>query len=256
MKINEKINEKVNAGQHGHRRLRAFIAERSMRPAFAPSPPGCRSYGSRITAWCIFLAVALCALLTPRALADNRIEGQKSKATPALAVFERRLHMVHLGDKSNDIWHSAYDGRSWTSNKLIGTVTSDGPILGGRIITGTVVASRGTPALAVAGGSLHMVHLGQSSKRIWHMTHDGSSWRYGTYRRVRGPLDRGFILSKAPPALAAFGRGLHMVRLGGSNTLIHSTLSQVARATRSLKTPSRSIKPVQRKSSVRRHIGR
>ena len=35
---------------------------------------------------------------------------QKSKAPPALAVFDGLLHMVHLGDSSNDIWHSTFDG--------------------------------------------------------------------------------------------------------------------------------------------------
>jgi hypothetical protein len=35
-----------------------------------------------------------------------RIPDQTSKASPALAAFQGRLHMVHLGDSSNDIWHS------------------------------------------------------------------------------------------------------------------------------------------------------
>jgi len=35
-----------------------------------------------------------------------RIPNQSSKASPALANFQGRLHMVHLGDSSNDIWHS------------------------------------------------------------------------------------------------------------------------------------------------------
>jgi hypothetical protein len=35
-----------------------------------------------------------------------RIPDQLSKASPALAVFQGKLHMVHLGDSSNNIWHS------------------------------------------------------------------------------------------------------------------------------------------------------
>ena len=35
---------------------------------------------------------------------------QLSKAAPGLAAFGGRLHMVHLGDSSNDIWYSTSDG--------------------------------------------------------------------------------------------------------------------------------------------------
>ena len=51
--------------------------------------------------------------------------------------------MVHLGDSSNDIWHSTYDGGSWTENVLIRNQKS-----------------KAAPALAVLQDRLHMVHLG------------------------------------------------------------------------------------------------
>jgi len=44
-----------------------------------------------------------------------RIPDQTSKASPALAAFPGlqgipgTLHMVHLGDSSNQIWHFEYD---------------------------------------------------------------------------------------------------------------------------------------------------
>jgi hypothetical protein len=44
-----------------------------------------------------------------------RIPGQQSKASPALAYGGPegpQLHMVHLGDSTNDIWHSTSDGGS------------------------------------------------------------------------------------------------------------------------------------------------
>ena len=40
------------------------------------------------------------------------IPDQLSKAAPALASTGGLLHMVHLGNTSNDIWHSTYDGSS------------------------------------------------------------------------------------------------------------------------------------------------
>ena len=36
---------------------------------------------------------------------QERIGGQQSKASPALAAVGIALHMVHLGGSSNDIWH-------------------------------------------------------------------------------------------------------------------------------------------------------
>lgn len=76
---------------------------------------------------------------------------QKSKATPALAVFNGLLHMVHLGDTSNDIWHSTYDGTSWRPNVRIPDQKS-----------------KATPALVVFGGLLYLVHLGDESNAIWY----------------------------------------------------------------------------------------
>jgi hypothetical protein len=72
-----------------------------------------------------------------------RIPDQASKAAPALAEFAGGLHMVHLGDESNSLWHSVYDGTEWSPNRRIPDQ-----------------ASKRTPALAESGGRLHMVHLG------------------------------------------------------------------------------------------------
>ena len=72
-----------------------------------------------------------------------RIPGQQSKDTPALAEFGGQLHMVHLGDSSNDIWHSVFDGNNtWSTNVRI-----------------PGQKSKVAPALAEFGGQLHMVCL-------------------------------------------------------------------------------------------------
>src|SRR3982751_5598449 len=87
---------------------------------------------------------------------NRTIPGQQSMASPALAALGNRLHMVHLGDSSNDIWWSIFDGTSW--NK-----PDDSP--GDERIPGQ--QSKASPALAAFGGRLHMVHLGDSSNDIW-----------------------------------------------------------------------------------------
>jgi Trypsin-like peptidase domain/von Willebrand factor type A domain len=64
--------------------------------------------------------------------------------------------MVHLGDESNDIWYSSFDGQDWTENT---------PIEGQQ--------SKASPALAAFEGRLHMVHLGDESNDIWYSSARG-----------------------------------------------------------------------------------
>jgi hypothetical protein len=176
-----------------------------------------------------------------------KIPNQKSKRPPALAEFGGRLHMVHLGDSSNDIWHSTFNGTSWTANvKIPKQKSKASPALaafGGRLqmvhlgdssndiwqsnFNGTSWTpnvkipnqqSKAPPALAEFGGRLHMVHLGDSSNDIWHSNFNGTSWT----PNVKIPNQQ----SKAPPALAAFGGRLHMVHLGNtSNDIWYSTFN-------------------------------
>ena len=138
---------------------------------------------------------------------NEPIPGQLSKATPALAVYNNQLHMMHLGDTSNEIWWSIYDGTSW--NKPDGTPGNE-PIPG--------QLSKATPALAVYNNQLHMVHLGDSSNDIWWSIYDGTSWNKpdGTPGNERIAGHR----SQAAPALAAFGSALHMVHIGSSSSNI------------------------------------
>jgi hypothetical protein len=177
------------------------------------APPAVVSYGNRLHMvhlgessndiwWSIFDGVLW---RTPSGEPGNeKIPGQKSKATPALAVFNNHLHMVHLGDSSNDIWWSIYDGVSW--NKSDGTP-------GNERIPGQ--KSKASPALAVFNNQLHMVHLGDSSNDIWWSIYDGVSWNKldGMPGNERIPGQK----SKASPALAVFNSQLHMVHLGDSS---------------------------------------
>jgi len=76
--------------------------------------------------------------------------------------------------------------------------------------------SKAAAAIAEYKGRLHIVHLGDSSNKIWHSTFDGTSWT----PNVAIPNQ----LSKASPALASFNGRLHMVHLGdSSNKIWHST---------------------------------
>jgi hypothetical protein len=144
------------------------------------------------------------------------ISNQKSKASPALAVFQDRLHMVHLGDSSNNLWHSSFDGTNWTENT---------PVLN--------QTSKASPALAVFQNRLHMVHLGDSSNDIWQSSYDGGSWTLGDssnnlWHSVSDGRWRPNVviedqLSKAAVALAEFQNQLHVVHLGNaSNAIWHS----------------------------------
>ena len=148
---------------------------------------------------------------------NDRIPDQLSWAGPALSPFEGdRMHMVHLGDSSNNLWHSSTDGSvGWTPNDRIPRQLS-----------------KATPALTSLGESgmigeqLHMVHLDDSSNNLWHSVYDGETktWRNphdGTPGNERIPRQ----LSWAAPALATYAGQLHMVHLDdSSNNLWHSDL--------------------------------
>jgi hypothetical protein len=112
------------------------------------------------------------------------IPDQKSKAPPALAALLSRLHMVHLGDTTNVIWHSAFNGLAWAENNR------------------TPHKSKASPALAAFQGRLHMVHLDDNSNNLRHATSlNGVDWQ-----------DLGIIpnqKSKAAPALAVFQNAAH-----------------------------------------------
>lgn len=131
---------------------------------------------------------------------NQTIPNQRSKKRPAIAEFNGELHMVHLGNSSNDIWHSwSTDGVNWSTNVKIPSQKS-----------------KATPALEIFGNELHMVHLGNSSNDIWHSwTTDGRNWT----NNVKISSQK----SKATPALAFFNGELHMLHLGNSsNNLWHS----------------------------------
>ncbi len=136
---------------------------------------------------------------------DERIVGQTSKKPPALAATGTTLHMVHIGDESNDIWYSSSidGGQTWTGNRRIPDQTS-----------------KATPALAAVGTTLHMLHLGNTDNTIWYSrsTNGGENWS----ANVAIPNQK----SKASPALAVINNTLHMVHLGDvDNTIWYSRSS-------------------------------
>jgi hypothetical protein len=177
---------------------------------------------------------------------DVAVVGHLSREAAAIAVLGAELHMVHIGESSNDLWQSwTTDGVTWTqdiriinqrskaapalaafnnqlhmvhlgdsSNDIWHSRSSDGRAWSANTRVGTQ-KSKTTPALAPFNNELHMVHLGDSSNDIWHSwTSDGTTW---TERRIPNQQ------SKAAPALAAFDGQLHMVHLGDtSNDLWHS----------------------------------
>lgn len=117
--------------------------------------------------------------------ARDSIKKKYSKFKVAWAVYQDRLHMVHTGKSSHNIYHSYFDGKEWSP---------DIPIQGQK--------SKGTPALVVFRKELHMLHLGDSSNELWHSVYRGKGW---TVNKKIG------IKSGRPPALAEFGNRIHMV---------------------------------------------
>jgi hypothetical protein len=126
----------------------------------------------------------------------------KSRAAPALAVFANRLHLVHIGETSNKLYHTTFDGNAWAGETQIPNFKS-----------------RATPAMAAYRNRLHVVHIGDTSNKLYDVTFDGTTWRE---ELIAGHL------SNLPPALAACddelsGPCLHLVHVGeASAQLWHS----------------------------------
>jgi hypothetical protein len=172
------------------------------------------------------------------------IPEHSSKAAPTLAVFNDQLHMVSVGSKSKNLYHSFYNGILWSEEVRISNhMTQAGPSMtlyngnlhlvhlgsnntsiyhctyNGSSWTGSSkvlnYSSGVSPAVAAFDGLLHMVHKSESSTAIYHSTYNGSSW-----------TDHGAIPdqgTQASPALAVFNGQLHMVNVGStSNDLWHS----------------------------------
>lgn len=121
----------------------------------------------------------------------SEINNQISNAGVALVPFQNRLHMVHLGKSSNDLWYSTFDGVQWTPNvKIPGQ------------------KSKATPALAAWNNQLHMVHLGDSSNNLWYSTNNGNGWTVNV--RIPGrSSDNAPALGRVPNG--PFAGLLHMV---------------------------------------------
>ncbi len=135
---------------------------------------------------------------------NTQIPNLKSKAAPALVAFNNRLHMVFIGDSSNDIFHFKLEGNVW-----VPAVGTTGKIPGQQ--------SKASPALAVFNNVLHMVHLGNSSNDIWYSTFNNVQWTTNVQSGQQ---------SKDTPALAVYNGALHMVHIGsGSNNLYHRVLN-------------------------------
>jgi len=136
--------------------------------------------------------------------ANVKIPNLKSKATPAIVEFKNRLHMVFIGETSNDMYHWMFDGNKWNP-----TIGGNGKIPGQK--------SKTTPALAVYNNQIHMVHLGDSSNDIWYSTFNGDQWTENVKSEQK---------SKGVPALGVYNNALHMVHVGSeSNNLYHRVLN-------------------------------
>src|SRR5262245_38436612 len=78
--------------------------------------------------------------------AGTSIGGHLSREGPALAATGNELHLVHIGEESNDIWHSwSTNGEQWTMDRRIPNQKS-----------------KAAPSVVEWNGALHMVHLGDT----------------------------------------------------------------------------------------------
>ena len=95
----------------------------------------------------------------PALFGTDTIPNQTTKAPPSLAVFQGKLHMVHLGKSSNTLWHATFDGQRWTPNAPIPNQKS-----------------HRTPDLAAESSRMHMAYLKDDSNNLMHTQFTGNQW--------------------------------------------------------------------------------
>jgi hypothetical protein len=172
------------------------------------------------------------------------IPNQTSKTSPSLAVYNGRLHMLHLDESSDDVWHSIYDGNAWSPNQRTGA-QSGGPVAfaeGGlaifsslagpgvfkysRYLSGWTPPSRlggvvnvFAPALTLTPSGWLLVCLSVLDHALSYAYYAASG--QGVQVTSYGDAPQ---YSKAAPALAAHTDGLHMVYRGENNKRLYHSI--------------------------------
>jgi chitinase len=123
--------------------------------------------------------------------------------SPALCVYQDKLHLVHGGrNDSGWIWWATFDGTTWGTDQLI--PTSD-----------HAYGLSGSPALCVYQDKLHLVHGSRHDDGyIWWATYDGKTW--GSDQLIP-TSDHAYGLSGSP-ALCAYQGKLHLFHAGRGET--------------------------------------
>jgi hypothetical protein len=192
------------------------------------------------------------------------IPNQTSKTSSALALIQGQLHLIHLGQSSDELWHSTWNGTKWSDNVKINKQSRGRVALAGE---GLLVYQSRSPQPDGSYGLVHSLFQGGwSQSRPLPGTHPitdpmttsdspAAVLTFGTWTVVRQVphqdymmgvssyrpgfsgsvelIDTGVAreLSEGVPALAADASGMHMIYLNkGSNDIWHSGPFGVARA--------------------------
>lgn len=178
------------------------------------------------------------------------IPNQTSKTTSALAYIQGQLHLIHLGESSDQLWHSTWDGARWSDNVRIGkesngrvALTSNGLLVYRdkhrlpdgdygfvySIFQGIFPPSRPLPDRMTSSDSPAAVSTSTGETVVRQVPFQDYLMSYSTYRGVgSGTLapdvdsSRLIELSERVPALASNGHGYDIIyTYKGSKDLWH-----------------------------------
>lgn len=168
------------------------------------------------------------------------IPNQTSKTSSALALIQGRLHLIHLGESSDHLWHSIWDGTRWSDNVRIGKESRGRVALANE---GLLVYQSRYPEADGSYGLVYSVFQGGWSQsralpdRITTTDSPAAVLNFGTWRVVRqvphqdyqmsfseyrsGSVGNIQLVNSGPspefsrgvPALASDASGLHMIYL-------------------------------------------
>jgi hypothetical protein len=135
--------------------------------------------------------------------------------------------LVHLGNESNGVWHSIFDGRAWSRNELVGEITSKTP-----------------PSLTVIEDVMHLAVVNGDNSPIYTIIYYGVSQRRQLIARIDGTghsHNRGTAINEIVPAgvkenkwgvmgtaAVHFGLGRLFVALGGYSGIMNTKTAGTA----------------------------
>lgn len=151
------------------------------------------------------------------------IPNQTSKTSSALALIQDQLHLIHLGQSSDELWHSTWNGTRWSDNVKIGKQSRGRVALAG---DGLLVYQSRSPEPDGSYGLVHSVFQGAWSQSRPLPDSDPNTpgcttsdspaavLTFGSWTVVRQVPHRDYVLGRSSYRPGSFGGSVQLIDIG------------------------------------------